>query len=87
MEISSQSASWSEEDTATAASSVHATPFPSDAHKSKVEEAAALEPTENNRLDKAKGKIKEQKRKHGVMSLPAEIREVYVFQSSERPNF
>ena len=60
-----------QEDTAAAAPSLH-TPLPSDANENELEEAA--EP-------QFKGKGSDHK-KHGVMSLPAEIRETYAFQSS-----
>ena len=52
-------------------------------HPSNPDENEAQEPDESQakeikEVDKGKGK---HKKKHGVMSLPAEIRETYAFQS------
>ena len=67
-----------QEDTAAAAPSLH-TPLPSDANENELEEAAEPQSKGTTKVDK--GKDSDHK-KHGVMSLPAEIRETYAFQSS-----
>lgn len=82
MEISTAPGSWSDredkEDTAAAAPSVHI-PHPSNADENEVEEAAQNQAKETKTADKGKGR---DQKKHGVMSLPAEIRERYALQSS-----
>lgn len=72
---------WSttlEEDTAAPAHPIHTTQ-PSDVDESELKETI----DDRTKVSKAvsKGKRRDQK-KHGVMSLPAEIRETYAFQWS-----
>ena len=84
LELSTAAESWplpasdqAKQDTAAAAPPVPIT------HPSKPDENEAKLPDESQvkefkEVDKGKGK---NKKKHGVMSLPAEIRETYAFQS------
>ena len=84
LELSTAAESWplpasdqAKQDTAAAAPPVPIT------HPSNPDENEAKEPDESQvkdfkEVDKGKGK---NKKKHGVMSLPAEIRETYAFQS------
>lgn len=69
-------ASWplaaADEDTAAATAPIGA-PLLSSADENQVEEPAEIQ------AEEGKG---EHQSKHGVMSLPAEIRETYAFQSS-----
>lgn len=67
------------EDTAAAAPSFHNTTHPSDADESDLEEPAEDQTQFNKSVDKGKGR---DQKKHGVMSLPAEIRETYAFHWS-----
>ena len=46
-----------------------------------IDSTHQIEGIPKNKIKKIKGKGKDQK-KHGVMSLPAEIRETYAFQSA-----
>ena len=75
---SSVAAKINQEDTAAVAPSLD-TPLPSDANKNELEEAAELRAKGTTKVDKGKGR---DHKKHGVMSLPAELRETYAFQSS-----
>ena len=76
MEISTVAA---EEDTTAATIAINSTHCSdADETESQNEEIASNQAKEVKRVDK--GKSKDQK-KHGVMSLPAEIRETYAFQS------
>ena len=80
MEISTAPGSLSvatekdKDDTAAAPISIDST-HPSHADQRQIEGIP------KNKIEKIKGKGKDQK-KHGVMSLPAEIRETYAFQSA-----
>lgn len=75
-------ASWplaaADEDTAAAAAPIGA-PLLSSADENQVEEPAEILAEDIKEVDKGKGGHQS---KHGVMSLPAEIRETYAFQSS-----
>ena len=68
------------QETAAAVQSIP-TAYPSDADDSEIKEAAQTQAKEIKKAVKGKGKSRGQK-KHGVMSLPAEIRERYAFQST-----
>lgn len=93
LETSTAPGSWSlavsdqgKQDTAAPAPSISSTHL-SDPDENQVEEPAGLQVKEIKELDKGKDrpkKEKEKKKKHGVMSLPAEIRETYAFQSPSR---
>ena len=78
MEISTAAPIIDKEDTPATDSSIYAT-HPSDGDENELEEAAEDQAKGTRKLDKGKGK---DQKKHGVMSLPAEIRETYAFQSS-----
>lgn len=73
MEISSWSvaAKIDKEDTPATNHSIYTT-HPSDADENELEEAAEDQAKRTKKLDRGKGK---DQKKHGVMSLPAEIRE------------
>lgn len=84
METSTAPRSWplaasdqGKQDTAAPASSISSTHL-SDPDENQVEEPVGNQAQEIKELDKGKDKPK---KKHGVMSLPAEIRETYAFQS------
>ena len=84
-EISTAMASWSlaakvdKQDIAAAVPSIHST-HTSDADESELEEAAGIQAKESGSADKGNGR---DQRKHGVMSLPAEIRETYAFGTTK----
>ncbi len=89
LEISTPPGSWSlaaaaaaagedHQDTPTATLSVDTT-HPSNADENHVGEPAEFQAKESKEIVKGKGKYQ---KKHGVMSLPAEIRETYAFRSS-----
>ena len=87
MEISTPPGSWSlaaaaagedHQDTPTATPSVDTT-HPSNADENQLGEPAEIQAKESKEVDRGKGKYQ---KKHGVMSLPAEIRETYAFRSS-----
>lgn len=72
------------EDTAATSLSIHTThshSHSSDVDESNLEELAKDQTQTIKSVDKGKGQGRDQK-KHGVMSLPAEIRETYAFQWS-----
>lgn len=75
------------QDTAAAALPVPIT-HPSNAHENEAEKPDESQAKKIKELDKGKGK---HTKKHGIMSLPAEIRETYAFQSfaahSRRPQY
>ncbi|KAF6233249.1 hypothetical protein HO173_008538 [Letharia columbiana] len=79
MEISTAPGSWSDkedkEDTVATAPSVH-TLHPSNADENEVQEAAQNQAKGTKTGDKGKGR---DQKKHGVMSLPAEIRETILY--------
>lgn len=86
MEASTAPGSWPlaasdqrKQDTSAAAPSISSTHHLSDQDENQVEEPAGNQPEEIKELDKGKSR---DKKKHGVMSLPAEIRETYAFHSS-----
>lgn len=92
LETSTAPGSWSlavsdqgKQDTAAPAPSISSTHL-SDPDENQVEEPARLQVKEIKELDKGKDRAKKtkKKKKHGVMSLPAEIRETYAFQSPSR---
>ena len=79
--MSTAPASWplaaADEDTAAAAPPIGAAHL-STADENQLEEPAEIQAKKTKEVDKEKGK---HQRKHGVMSLPPEIRETYAFQS------
>ena len=82
LEASTAAESWPlpasdgvKQDTAAAAPPVPIT-HPSNADENEAEEPDESQAKEIKELDKGKGK---HTKKHGVMSLPAEIRETYAF--------
>ena len=84
LEVTTAAESWplpqsgeAKQDTATAAPPVPIT-HPSNPDENQAEEPDQSQAKEIKEVDKGKGKLK---KKHGVMSLPAEIRETYAFQS------
>ena len=78
MEISTPPAMEEDkEDTVAIASSIHTT-YPSEADESELEQVVQDQAKEIKSVNKG-NKSRDQK-KHGVMSLPAEIRETYAFQ-------
>ena len=84
LELSAAAESWplpasdeAKQDTAAAAPPLPIT-HPSNPDENEAEEPDETQPKEIKEVDKGKGK---HKKKHGVMSLPAEIRETYAFQS------
>ena len=72
----SNSADQDKEDTAAAAPSIH-TAHLSHQDESEIKELPIYKAKETKWMDKGKGR----EQQHGVMSLPAEIRETYAFQS------
>ena len=78
MEISTLAATDDKNDTAAAAPS-NGTTHLSTADEKQLEQATEDQAKESKELHKGKSR---HKRRHGVMSLPAEIRETYAFQSS-----
>ena len=84
LEVSPAAESWplpasdeAKQDTAAAAPPVPVT-HPPKADENEAEKPDESQAKEIKEVDKGKGK---HKKKHGVMSLPAEIRETYAFQS------
>lgn len=87
LETSTAPGSWplaasdrGKQDTSAAAPPISSTHL-SDADENQVEEPAGHQAKEIKELDKGKSRDKKKNKKHGVMSLPAEIRETYAFQS------
>ena len=77
MEISTAVPGIDKEDTAAIDPSIHTT-HPSDADENDLVEIVEDRAKGTKKLDKGKGKAQ---KKHGVMSLPAEIRETYAFRA------
>ena len=84
LEVTTAAESWplpvsdeAKQDTAAVAPPVPIT-HPSNPDENQAEEPDQSQAKEIEEVDKGKGKLK---KKHGIMSLPAEIRETYAFQS------
>ena len=83
--ISSAPHSWSAPEDANQDTNAPAPSIPtftthtSDANENELQESVQTQDKGTKRVNKGKGR---DQKKHGVMSLPAEIRETYAFQSS-----
>ena len=91
LEVNTAAESWplpaSDEAKQDTAAAVPPTPIihPSDADENEAQEPDESQAKEIKEVDKGKGK-QQKKKKHGVMSLPAEIRETYAFRSFAGPS-